>query len=286
MKRIPPWLTTAAAVTAFGAIAFAESRRPLRRRREPRLPRFGRNLTMAGLSAAATAALEARLLRGLAAKVERGRKGLLHSIPLPPAARTIAGVLLLDYTLWWWHWINHRLPFFWRFHLVHHVDRDLDVSTGIRFHFGEMSLSTLYRMAQVRVLGAGPAATSLWQFLLILSILFHHSNWKLPRRADRFLTRLIVTPRMHGIHHSDFASEANSNWASLFTCWDFLHRTFREDVPQPAIEIGVPTYQRREDVTLGKIATLPFREQRDDWVDPEGVLRLDRPGACAPEPEF
>jgi sterol desaturase/sphingolipid hydroxylase (fatty acid hydroxylase superfamily) len=134
-------------------------------------------------------------------------------------------------------------------------------------------------MAQFRLLGAGPAAASIWQTLLILSIVFHHSNWKLPRRTDRLLARLIVTPRMHGIHHSDYASETNSNWSSLFTWWDFLHGTFREDVPQASIEIGVPAYQDPDAVTLPKIAALPFREQRDDWVDSAGIRRVDRQSA-------
>ena len=172
--------------------------------------------------------------------------------------------------------MNHRVPMLWRFHLVHHVDRDLDASTGLRFHFGEMGLSSLFRLAQVRLLGVGPEATSLWQFLLILSVLFHHSNIALPRRVDRALTRVLVTPRMHGIHHSDYASETNSNWSSLFTFWDFLHGTFEEDIPQDAIEIGVPAFQRPEDVTIERITTLPFRERGNDWIDPEGMERLVR----------
>lgn len=274
---VPPWLTALAAAGAFAAVLIAESRWPLRLRRESRTRRFGRNLAMAGLTAAVTSAVQAPLLHPLATRVELRRLGLLHRFALPRPVRTVLGVLLLDYTLWWWHWINHRIPFFWRFHLVHHVDRDLDGSTGLRFHFGEIALSVLYRMAQVRVLGVDRLATSLWQFLLVMSVFFHHSNTNLPNDVDRALTRFIVTPRMHGIHHSDYFGESNSNWASLFTWWDFLHGTFRQDVAQPKIEIGVPAYQEPRDVTLGRIAILPFREQRADWVDWTGVARIERP---------
>ena len=149
-----------------------------------------------------------------------------------------AAILLLDYTLWWWHRWNHVWPPLWKFHFVHHADLDLDVSTALRFHFGEMALAAFFRAAQIRILGVDPKALFWWQRILLVSILFHHSNLRLPADADRRLVQFIVTPRMHGIHHSEIESETNSNWASLFTCWDVLHRTFIYDVPQPVI--GAP----------------------------------------------
>ena len=85
--------------------------------------------------------------------------------------------------------------------------------------------------------------------------------------------RVIVTPRMHGIHHSDFENETNTNWSSLLSAWDYLHRTIRLDVPQDAITIGLPAYRRPRKVTLGKILALPFRRQREDWKEPDGRLR-------------
>jgi len=85
-----------------------------------------------------------------------------------------------------------------------------------------------------------------------------------------------VTPRMHGIHHSNYRNEANGNWASLFSAWDYLHRTVLLGIPQDAVEIGVPAYAREEDVTLGKILAMPFRKQRDDWREESGP-RLKRP---------
>jgi sterol desaturase/sphingolipid hydroxylase (fatty acid hydroxylase superfamily) len=245
-----------------------ESRWPLRRRRESRGPHTARNLAMAALSAAAVSILQGPLLAPVTRDVESRKLGLLQSRALPRAARIAAGVLLLDYTLWWWHWLNHRVPFLWRFHLVHHVDRDLDASTGVRFHFGEMSLSVLYRMLQVRVLGVDATTLTIWQTSLFASIFFHHSNTRLPEDVDRLLTRAIVTPRMHGIHHSDVFEETNSNWASLFTWWDFLHGTMREGISQSSIVIGVPAYQDAESLTLARITMLPFVQQRDDW---EGV---------------
>lgn len=261
----PKWATPLIAGAAFAVIAFAESRRPLRSRRESKRRRFARNLTTAALTAAVSSALQKPLLDPVAERVERERLGLLNQLPMPRPLRTAAGVLLLDYTLWWWHFANHGVPLLWRFHLVHHVDRDLDVSTAARFHFGEMSLSVFFRMAQLRLLGVSRAAASIWQTLLFVSIFFHHSNLRLPHDFERRLVRWIVTPRMHGIHHSDVREETNSNWSSLFSWWDRLHGTLRLDVPQEAIEIGVPAWQDEAEVTLGRITVLPFMPQRDDW---------------------
>ena len=163
-----------------------------------------------------------------------------------------------------WHRLNHRAPPLWRFHLVHHIDRDLDASTALRFHFGEMALAAFFRAAQVRFLGVDAEALAWWQRMLLVSILFHHSNIELTSDADAQLVRFIVTPRMHGIHHSDREEETQSNWSSLFTCWDMLHRTFVYGVPQESITIGVPAW--KEPLTTGKLLAIPFEGQRDDWL--------------------
>jgi sterol desaturase/sphingolipid hydroxylase (fatty acid hydroxylase superfamily) len=221
MHRLKQWLTPALVLGAFGALAWAESRRPLRKRVAPRERRFATNIAM-GASAAAITALMPR------PRLRRPRVGV------------VAGVLLLDYTLWWWHWMNHRLPMLWFFHRVHHLDPDLDVSTGVRFHPGEMALSSFFRAAQVRILGVDERTVKIWQRMLLVSILFHHSNFRLPEKTDRALANAVVTPRMHGIHHSDREEETNSNYASLFTIWDRLHGTLRLDRPQNEITIGAP----------------------------------------------
>jgi sterol desaturase/sphingolipid hydroxylase (fatty acid hydroxylase superfamily) len=251
--------------TALLALLVGETLRPLRRQREPRAVRTGRNLVMAGLSAAAVAALQRPLLDPVARRVEERKLGLLNLCRLPRPIRLAAGVLLLDYTLWWWHWLNHKVPFFWRFHLVHHIDRDLDASTAARFHFGEMSLSVCYRAAQLRILGIDRESLTLWQTLLLISIFFHHSNLQLDEDFERRLGRIFVTPRLHGIHHSDVLEETDSNWSSLFSWWDSLHGTLRFDPPQNQITIGVPAYQNAADVTLPNILEIPFRDQREDW---------------------
>ncbi len=134
-------------------------------------------------------------------------------------------MVLLDYGLYLWHVLTHKVQLLWRFHLVHHIDLDLDASTAIRFHIGEMLLSVPWRLAQARVAGASPMAISIWQTCLLMSILFHHSNVRLPIGVERRLRYLVATPRLHGVHHRPERTCLNSNWSSGLSIWDFIHRT-------------------------------------------------------------
>jgi sterol desaturase/sphingolipid hydroxylase (fatty acid hydroxylase superfamily) len=162
----------------------------------------------------------------------------------------------------------HRLPLLWRFHIVHHVDLDLDASTALRFHAGELAIATGWRVAQVMFIGVSALSLSVWQTFLLLSVLFHHSNIRLPVEVERQLNRVLVTPRMHGIHHSIVEDETNANWSSGLTLWDWLHGTLRLNIPQDWITIGVPAYRAPEEVGLGEILKLPFVKQRPTWVLP------------------
>jgi sterol desaturase/sphingolipid hydroxylase (fatty acid hydroxylase superfamily) len=255
---------------AFAAVAIAESRRPLRRQQHARLRRDVRNLAVAALSAATLQVLEKPVVEPLARLVQRRRWGLLKQADLPPWLENALAVLLMDYTLYLWHILAHRSPLLWRLHQVHHVDLDMDASTALRFHFAEMAVSVPYRAAQVALIGVAPRPLSIWQTFLFVSILFHHSNLRLPLWLERRLVRLIVTPRMHGIHHSIVEEETNSNWSSGLTLWDRLHGTLRLDVPQDEVAVGVAAYRDPDEVVLPKIIAMPFVEQRPTWRLPDG----------------
>jgi sterol desaturase/sphingolipid hydroxylase (fatty acid hydroxylase superfamily) len=257
----------------LAGLVLLERKRPLRRERESKLRRNGRNLAVAALGALTVHLLEAPAVRPLALSVEKRRLGLLKKLNLPRPLEIIAAVVLMDYTLYLWHVLTHRVPFLWRFHAVHHVDLDLDASTALRFHFGELAVSVPYRAAQVVLLGVDAEALTWWQMFLSLLILFHHSNVRLPRRLESALSWFLVTPRMHGIHHSNEPAEANTNWSSGLACWDRIHRTFRLDVPQEQIHIGVKGIDTEERVRLPKIFAQPFRDV------PEVNAFLRGPGA-------
>jgi sterol desaturase/sphingolipid hydroxylase (fatty acid hydroxylase superfamily) len=259
---MPRWLSTCLVAGTFLTLAVLERRRPLRRPVEPAARRLGRNLALAAVGAVAVHVAEAPIVARAAAVVERRRWGVVKRLRLPVWAEVSLAVLLMDYTLYLWHILTHRVPGLWRCHAVHHIDLDLDASTAVRFHFAELTLSTPWRVAQVVVIGTSPLALSVWQTGLLMSILFHHSNVRVPLALERWLNRVLVTPRMHGIHHSDVHGETDSNWSSGLTLWDRLHGTLKLNVPQDAIRIGVAGFEHPDDVTLPKMIALPFAAQR------------------------
>lgn len=269
MKRFLKIISIPISLGTFGVLVWLENRRPLRSPVESKMIRSGRNLAVAGLAAAALQLAEQPIVAPLTKLVERKKIGLLKIVRLPKFLETMFAVALLDYTLYVWHVLTHKLPFLWRFHLVHHVDLDLDASTAVRFHCGELLISVAWRSAQILMIGVSPTSFAAWQMFLFPSILFHHSNVRLPLALEKKLNRFVVTPRLHGIHHSAVQCETDSNWSSGLTVWDYLHGTLKTDVPQNEIIIGVPAYQNPSDVTLPKILSLPFEKQKNDWQLPE-----------------
>jgi sterol desaturase/sphingolipid hydroxylase (fatty acid hydroxylase superfamily) len=285
-RKVPAWVSAPLVVGAFALLAWSERRRPLRRAVEPKLRREGRNLMVAAAGALALQLTERPLVERLTALVERRRWGLLGRVSLPAWLEVALAVVLLDYTLYLWHVLTHRTPFLWRFHVAHHVDLDLDASTALRFHFAELLLSVPWRAAQVVAVGVSPLSFSVWQTFLLLSIMFHHSNLRLPLGVERVLNRLVVTPRMHGIHHSIVREETDSNWSSGLTVWDRLHGTLRLDVPQGEINVGVPAYRRPEEVGLREVLSMPFGEQRPTWLLPDGARPARAPLRAAAKDEL
>lgn len=270
-RTTSPLMGLLLAGAAFAALYWLERRRPLRGEVEPKRRRSLRNLAVAALSAVTVQAAEQPIAKPLAELVERRRWGLLKRLALPSWLDTLLAVVLMDYTLYVWHILTHKVPVLWRCHRPHHVDLDLDASTALRFHFAEMALSVPWRAAQVAVIGVSPRALALWQKLTLAEIVFHHSNLDVSPELDRWLSRFVVTPRLHGIHHSIREDEQNSNWSSGLTIWDWLHGTLRRDVPQERIVIGDAAYRDPADVTLPDVLAMPFEPQRPTWEPPARI---------------
>jgi len=255
------WFSGAITIGAFAVLYFYEKRRPLRKEVEPKEINTIRNLAIASTADLAVNFLEKPVTDKLTKFVEEKRFGLLKILRLPKTLETIFAVLLLDYTLYIWHVLTHKLPFLWRFHQVHHADLDLTASTAIRFHFGEISISVLFRAGQILLIGVSPEALKMWQNLLLMSIFFHHSNLNLPKDFEEKLEKLIVTPRLHGIHHSEVQTQMDSNWSSGLSIWDRIHKTFRNDIIENTFRIGVKNFENPIDVSLSKMLVEPFVSQ-------------------------
>lgn len=191
--------------------------------------------------------------------------GLLPQLPVNGLFVFIFGFLLMDLSFYYWHRLNHEIPLLWRFHNVHHIDPDLDVTTSMRFHFVEIIYSSIFRFIQLTLIGLNPVTFICYEFVFQASTLFQHSNLKLPIRFERMMNWVLVTPRMHGIHHSDYQEETNSNYGVIFSFWDRLHHSIKLNVPQQLITIGIPGYHKQTDNKLLNLLLMPFKTQRDYW---------------------
>jgi sterol desaturase/sphingolipid hydroxylase (fatty acid hydroxylase superfamily) len=249
----------------FGCLLLGEERRRLRTPVDNKGARLIANSTVGAISALVLSLTEMPATRLASKLAERKRIGLLQRQPMPAWLEACLSFILLDYSIYVWHVMLHKLPLLWRFHIAHHTDRDLDVTTTLRFHFGELLFSMFWRCGTIMLLGIRPSNLKIWESFLMAEISFHHSNLRLPMRFERALNRFIVTPRMHGIHHSLIESETNSNWSSGLTIWDLLHGTLKLNVPQERITIGVPAYRTTSEVSLSSTLNLPFRKQKPTW---------------------
>jgi sterol desaturase/sphingolipid hydroxylase (fatty acid hydroxylase superfamily) len=249
----------------YVALLIVETQFPLREAKRPKPKRFLVNICLSGLAVGTGACIVAPVGLALATRSAETSFGLLNVLSLPPTVKFILGFLAMDLTFYYWHRANHVFPIFWRFHNVHHVDQDLDVSTSLRFHFGEVFYSVGFRALQVYLLGISVLTYLLYEVAFQCATLFHHSNVRLPIKLERALNKIFVTPRMHGIHHSIVKDETNSNYSVIFRWWDVLHGTLRLNIKQADIVIGVPAYMDPQDNKLLNLLILPFMKQREYW---------------------
>lgn len=266
LKRFDKYATPILAVVGLGLLLL-ETRRPLRQRTRPRTERWVRNAVLAAPS------MPAMRLTLLPAMVGLGNLMAPYRTPLsrlPEPARMLAEVLLLDYLGYSWHRLLHS-PLLWRFHRVHHSDLDMDLTTGWRFHFGEMLASIPYRAGIAALMGVRGSTALGFEVVFEACTAFHHTNLELPFKVERRLAPFMVTPRAHGIHHSMVDRETQSNFGVVLTLWDRLHRTLRLNVPQQDLTIGVPAYADPAGQTVARLLALPL-EPQDTWALPNGEV--------------
>lgn len=253
-------------VVCFISIFILEKRYPLRKAYHPRLQRVSTNIIM---TIVVILVVQITVLPTVKATMNLSQTyhiGLIPFFGFKGWYAFVIGFLLLDLSFYYWHRFNHKTALFWRFHNVHHVDQDLDVTTAMRFHWGEIAYSSLFRFLQLIILGVTPITLLIYEFIFQVCIFFHHSNIRLPKRFETILGYLIITPRIHGIHHSNYRQETDSNYGVVFSIWDRVHATFNRSIHQEDITIGVPAYAKAEDNQLKTLLILPFLRQRNYWV--------------------
>jgi len=250
----------------FGVLAVLAALERLAPRRamvQPRSHRWFTNLALVVIDTLTVRALAFALpILAVAAAVDAGQLGLglFNRLEWPIWMELLLAVLIFDLAIWLQHLITHKVPFFWRFHRVHHADRDFDVTTALRFHPVEIAASALLKVGLVYVIGPSALAVIVFEILLNATAMFNHANLRLPLGLDRVVRLVLVTPDMHRVHHSVHRHEHDSNYGFSLSIWDRIFRTY---VPQPAaghddMTVGLE-WQDDRPMKLGWALWLPFR---------------------------
>ena len=188
--------------------------------------------------------------------------GLFNLLNGPIWLEFLIAFILLDLSIWYQHVLFHKIPILWRLHSVHHADRDLDASSGIRFHPLEFLVSMLYKCGIVLLLGPSVVAVIVFEIALNATAIFSHANMKLPVKLDRILRKVIVTPDMHRVHHSIIFSESQKNYGFNFSIWDRLFKTYQAapSKGQTGMTLGLDTAQTDGPKTFIWNLIFPFKQ--------------------------
>jgi len=207
--------------------------------RKARLIHAAKNLGFGLFNAALLLALFSSAFAAVTGRATDSGFGLLKRVDWPVWGEMFLVFVLFDLWMYLWHRANHRIGLLWRFHRMHHSDPEMDASTALRFHSGEVVLSAIARLAVLPLLGMTLAQLAFYEMVFLPVILFHHSNVRLPRWLDHGLLSVIVTPAMHRVHHSRWRPETDSNYGSVFPYWDLIARSFRLRPDAHTIHLGL-----------------------------------------------
>lgn len=264
IKKIFDYRGVPILTSLFLVLFIAEERWQLRKRVQQRSKRVLINSIVSVPGFSLMRFLVLPVMYKIAVKNIVSRTGVIYYFSFPALVKEAIAFLIMDYTNYLWHLLNHKLPVLWRFHIVHHSDLDLDVTTALRFHFGEMIGSLFYRSAFVFLSGASPLTVLIYEIVFEGATEFHHSNMKLPHKVEKVLNTVIVTPGMHGIHHSVIKTQTDSNYSVIFSIWDRLHKTVRLNIPQSDIITGVPAYRNAKQLSARFLLKMPFTKIQEN----------------------
>jgi sterol desaturase/sphingolipid hydroxylase (fatty acid hydroxylase superfamily) len=252
---------------------------PRRRQEIPRVLRWSNNLGLVMLDTVILRLSFPILAVGLAVIGAEKGWGLFNNIDAPLWVAILVSVLMLDLAIYLQHVLFHAVPGLWRLHRMHHADLEFDATTGLRFHPVEIVMSMGIKLAVVAALGPPAVAVLIFEVLLNGTALFNHANIDLPRKVDRWLRLIVVTPDMHRVHHSVDPRETNSNYGFNLPWWDRLLGTY---VAQPrkghdGMEIGIEQFRTRRDLWLDRMLVQPLRGPASGGALDADTFRKERP---------
>ncbi|MCO6360310.1 sterol desaturase family protein [Roseivirga pacifica] len=200
--------------------------------------------------------------------------GLLYLVDLPLWAQLAVGVLLLDLIgAYFVHWTEHKVKWMWKFHLVHHTDTTVDVTTGLRHHPGETVFRIGFTILAVIIVGAPMWIIMFYQSISVLFAHITHANINMPKSVDRVLSWVFITPLMHKVHHHYQQPLTDTNYGNIFSFWDRIFGTFAQVEDTTALKYGVDTHMDpKENDEMGNLLKIPFQPYRT----PEDVVTTDR----------
>ncbi|MBC7827775.1 MAG: sterol desaturase family protein [Chitinophagaceae bacterium] len=202
--------------------------------------------------------------------VTRHEVGVLHQVELPKWLYVIVGIMMLDFiTSYLPHFVQHKVKWMWKFHLVHHTDTWVDTSTANRHHPGETVISMLFLIVAIFIIGAPPWLVILHQFIAVTFSQFTHANISLPEKMDNAISWIFISPNMHKVHHHHTQPLTDTNYGNIFSIWDRLFKTFaKSDVSN--LTYGIDTYpDQKEHDNMGKLLVIPFEEYRAPATPPD-----------------
>jgi sterol desaturase/sphingolipid hydroxylase (fatty acid hydroxylase superfamily) len=253
------WLRAALPVACLALLVTLETWLPFFEGRAGRVRHGGRNVAWGLLNAAVVFALFTGPLQRMSDWSADKPFGLLRWLGLSPVGAAVVAIVVFDGWMYAWHRANHRIPVLWRFHRMHHSDADLDATSAVRFHTGEIVISAILRLGVLALLGMTLPMLMLYETILAPVIQFHHSNVRMPAALDRWLRAVIVSPNMHRVHHSELRREHDSNYGSIFSFWDRLLGSYRWREDLKELRMGLGRFRDEEWLTLWGMLRTPLR---------------------------
>ena len=190
--------------------------------------------------------------------------GILNQFKIPLWASVVLGLLILDFVgAWLVHWVEHQVKWMWKFHVIHHSDRYVDVTTGLRHHPGEAVFRLLFTALAVFLSGASFGVVMLYQTISGFFAHLTHTNIRAINFLDPILSKVFVTPNFHKVHHHYVLPHTDHNYGNIFSLWDHIFGTSIKVNDMNMITYGIDTHMKKEETEdIKTMLQIPFREYR------------------------